>query len=106
MDILANGLLAVIMLGSTHYIDVGKEQPAIIFYEDEDTAFMRFPNGKTVTGEWRFTTDGYFVDWADGPEGEWQIAFEPGRFTYLDDQGRERGDISQIMPGDPERLKK
>jgi len=94
MDILANGLLAEIMLGSTLSIDVGKGQPAIILYEDEDTAFMRFPNGKTVTGEWHFITDGYVVDWADGPEGEWQIAFEPGRFTDLDDQGRERGDIS------------
>ena len=105
MDVLTNSLLAVIMLGSTHYIDVGKEQPAIIYYENEDTAFMRFPDGKTFAGEWKFTTNGYFVDWVGGPEGEWQIAFEPGRFTYLDAQGNERGDIAQIAPGNPEGLK-
>ena len=105
MDILSNSLLAVIMLGSTHYIDIGEQQSAVIFYEDGDTAYMRLPDGKAFTGEWRFTTDGYFVDWADGPEGEWQITFEPGRFAYVDDQGAERGGITQIVPGDPENLK-
>ena len=105
MDILSNSLLAVIMLGSTHYIDIGQRGSAVIFYEDEDTAHMRLPDGQAFKGEWRFTTDGYFVKWVDGPEGAWQIAFEPGRFAYVDDQGTERGDITQIVPGDPENLK-
>ena len=102
MDVLTNSLLAVVMLGSTHYVNLGEQQTAIIFYEDESTAHMRLPDGKTLTGEWRFTTNGYQVEWIDGPTGEWQIAFEPGRFAYLDDRGEERGDIAKIVPGDPE----
>ena len=102
MEILTPALLSVIMLGSTHYVDIGEAEPAVIFYEDEDTAFMRLPDGNTLVGDWRFTSNGYFVAWADGPEGEWRIGFEPGRFAYLDAGGTERGTIIRIHPGNPE----
>ena len=59
MDVLTSSLLAVVMLGSTHYADLGGRQTAIIFYEDERTAHMRLPGGRTLAEEWRFTTDDY-----------------------------------------------
>ena len=100
MDFLIKDLLLVMMLGNTHYIDVGKDQPAIIYYEDEDSAHMRFPNGKSVEGVWRMTESGYYVDWENGPAGEWRIARDQGRMFYVDSKGTDRGNISKIVPGD------
>ena len=92
--------LTPLMVGATHYIDVGKPVEAIIYYETSEKAHMLFPNGKTFEGEWRFTDSGYFVNWRGGSEGDWRIAYEPGRLVYLDADGVERGDITRILPGD------
>lgn len=99
-QILSTEALAPMMIGSTHYVDVGRSSDAVIYYASADVAHMALPDGAVFTGAWRFTASGYYVDWVDGPEGEWRIAFEPGRLTYLDASGAERGDITQIAPGD------
>lgn len=100
LQTLPRAALEPLMVGSTHYIDVGKPVEAVIYYETSKKAHMFFPSGKTVEGAWRYTDTGYFVNWKDGPEGDWRIAFEPGRLVYLDGDGSERGDITRISPGD------
>lgn len=100
LETLSPEALAPMMIGATHHVDVGQSEAAVIYYETAAKAHMRFPDGKTLKGDWRFTEAGYFVDWRDGPKGEWQIGFTPGRLVYLDAKGDERGDIVRIVPGD------
>ncbi len=100
MEFLVKELLLVLLVGNTHYIDVGKPDPAIIYYQDEEAAFMQFPNGHKVEGNWQLTDAGYHVDWTDGPEGEWRVARGDGRLFYVDAEGNDRGDINKIIPGD------
>ncbi|MEM7523781.1 MAG: hypothetical protein AAF360_08515 [Pseudomonadota bacterium] len=100
MDFLAKELLMVMLLGNTHYIDVGRPNEAAIYYEDEDTAHMIFPDGREVTGAWRLTEAGYHVDWENGPKGEWRLARGDGRIYYVDAKGDDRGDVVRIVPGD------
>ncbi|MEO1494054.1 MAG: hypothetical protein AAFV19_18020 [Pseudomonadota bacterium] len=101
MDFLVKDLLLVMMLGNTHYVDVGKPDPAIIFYETETRAHMQFPDGKAFRGAWNLTDGGYYVDWTGGPKAEWRLARAPGRLFYVDAEGNDRGSITKIVPGDP-----
>lgn len=102
MEILMKEALMVLMLGATHYVDTGFAEPAIIYYEDDDTAHMTLPDGRAMLGQWRFADNSYHVAWNGGEEAEWRIAFTPGRLVYLDATGAERGDITRIVPGNPE----
>jgi len=60
---LAGTILAVLMVGSTHYVDVGKSTDAIIYYPSETVAHMTLPGGPTWKGEMKINANGYFVNW-------------------------------------------
>lgn len=104
MTILTGQILAVLMIGSTHYVDVGKASDAVIYYPSETEAHMRVPDGPSWTGALEMRQDGYFVNWQDGPEGGWQISYEPGVITYIGPDGKPAGTISKIVPGNPENF--
>ena len=97
--------LGILMIGSTHYVDIGKSEDAVIYYPDATSAFMRLPDTPSMSGSMTMAEDGYTVSWDDGPEGRWQISHEPGTFTYIGPDGEPAGTISMIVPGDPERLR-
>ena len=94
--------LKVLLIGSTHYIETGSGQEAAIYYESEKVAHMRIPDGITWRGDLQLHTDGYHVTWQNGPQGAWKIGFAPGKFVYLDGEGKDRGSITKIVPGNPE----
>jgi hypothetical protein len=96
--------LSVLLVGSTHYIEMAPGKEAAIYYRTADEAFMGLPDGTRRTGRWRLTDTGYHVDWADGPSAGWQIDVEPGRIAYLDGGGVERGTVLRIVPGDAATL--
>jgi len=100
MEFMVKEMLLAVLLGTTHYVDTGKPQPAIIYYEDAKVAHMRLPNGNALKGAWRMTDAGYAVAWGDGTESEWRIAREPERLYYVDAAGADRGHITKIVPGD------
>jgi hypothetical protein len=106
MAILEKAVLSVLMIGSTHYVDLGRGTDAIIYYETDSVAHMRLPgNENALTGDWLMQTDGWFVKWRGGPEGNWHIRqTAPGRFEYLDGKKERRGVITRIVPGDAERI--
>ncbi len=97
--------LAILMIGSTHYVDVGQSEDAVIYYPTETTAHMQLPGKPALTGDLRLLDNGYFVNWQSGPEGNWQIAYSPGTFTYLGPDGKPAGIITKIVPGNPEQLR-
>ena len=94
--------LGILMIGSTHYVDIGEREEAVIYYPDATSAYMRLPDKAPMSGSIEIGDDGYTVSWNDGPEGAWQIGHEPGVFTYLGPDGEPAGTISRIVPGDPE----
>lgn len=97
--VLTAKILAVLMIGSTHYIDIGKDTDAVIYYPSETVAHMTLPDGPTFKGDLKINESGYFVDWQEGPAGDWQIIYEPGTFTYLGPNGKAVGTITKIVPG-------
>lgn len=96
--------LSVLLVGSTHYIEMAPGKEAAIYYRTADEAFMALPDGTRRTGSWRLTDTGYHVDWSGGPSAGWQIDAEPGRMAYVDAGGVERGLVSRIVPGDAAAL--
>lgn len=104
MDFLSQATMAVIMVGATHYIDIGAPKDAVIFYEDDSAAHMVLPDGAAFSGVWNLTDEGYHVGWTDGPSGDWQLNFAPGRIGYVNSDGQELGTIRRIEFGNPESL--
>ena len=94
--------LAVLLIGSTHYVDVGQGKDAAIDYPTAAVAHMALPDGRRLRGSWRPTETGYLVAWEGGPQGDRRIAFEPGRLTDIKPDGEPAGTISRIVPGNPE----
>lgn len=96
--------LRVLLIGSTHYVEMAPGTEAAIYYRSAEVAHMALPDGTRRTGRWRITETGYHVDWAEGPSAGWQIDVEPGHIGYLDAGGVERGHVSRIVPGDAAAL--
>jgi len=104
MTTLVGEALAVILIGSTHYVDVGKNDDAIIYYPSDTVAHMTLPDGPTWKGAMEIREDGYYVDWEGGPEGYWQISYQPGKFVYISPEGKPAGTVTRIVPGNPENF--
>lgn len=104
MAFLEGKVLAVILVGTTHYVDIGKETDAVIYYPSETAAHMTLPGGPTWQGSLEIKKDGYFVNWNDGPQGHWKISYTPGKFTYIGPDGKAAGTISRIVPGNAEKF--
>ncbi|MCV3273871.1 hypothetical protein [Roseobacter sinensis] len=102
MDTLTDTILAVLMIGNTHYVDIGAASDAVIFYETEKTAHMTLPGEGALVGDMTVYTDGYHVAWQGGPAGDWKIGHEAGVFTYTGPDGEAAGTITKIVPGNPE----
>ena len=102
MSVLTGKILTVLMIGSTHYVDVGKDVDAIIYFPSETEAHMTLPDGPTFQGALTMKPDGYHVAWTGGPAGDWQIAYEPGTLTYIGPEGTPAGTVTKIVPGNPE----
>lgn len=103
MTILDRNTLAVIMIGTTHVIDMGGKD-AFIHYENENRAHMLLPDGTLFHGLWTLLDGGYKVEWKDGPTGSWKLDHSPGAIDYVDANGAVRGRISRIDFGDPVSL--
>ena len=104
MEMLTTKLLALLMIGTTHYVDVGKSADAVIYYPSATVAHMTLPDGPTWKGKMALKADGYFVAWEGGPQGDWKIGYEPGKFTYIGPDGEAAGVITKIVPGNPEKF--
>ncbi|MEM7615232.1 MAG: hypothetical protein AAF245_09305 [Pseudomonadota bacterium] len=102
MTLLEGPILGFAMLGMTHYVDIGNADPAVIYYANASTAHMTLPDGPTLSGDLTLGPSGYFVDWIDGPEGDWQIARQGATLIYLNGYGEPSGEILRIVPGNAE----
>jgi hypothetical protein len=103
MTILNKDTLAIIMIGTTHVIDMSGKS-AFIHYETANKAHMLLPDGTRFHGRWDLLDDGYKVEWTDGPVGSWKLDHTPGAIDYVDATGTVRGRIARIDFGDPASL--
>lgn len=103
MAILNKDALFLIMLGTTHVIDMGGKQ-AFMYYENATDAHMLLPDGTRYHGIWRLGEDGYSVEWRGGPSASWQLDHTPGVISYVDPTGAPRGRIARIEFGDSAQL--
>lgn len=95
MAILKKESLALIMVGTTHTVDMGGKN-AFIYYPNEHDAHMLLPDGQRFAGQWKLLDDSYSVEWKDGPAGAWKLDHTPGAIDYLDATGTARGRIARI----------
>lgn len=99
MMTLEKPVLAAILIRTTHEVDLGEGRQATIYYETEDRAHMRLPDGVTMTGDWHLLDDGYAIEWQNGPSGRWTLKAMPGRISYFDTEGKDRGTVRAITFG-------
>ncbi len=104
MTILAGETLPTMMVGSTHYVDIGKDTDAVIYYASRTLAHMTLPDGPTLKGRLEIGHDGYSIDWEGGPQGDWKIDYAPGKFIYIGPDGTPGGSVTKIVPGNPENF--
>lgn len=104
MEFLSKSVLAAMMINATHYVDIGAETDAVIYYETESVAHMVLPDGTALSGAWKLTNQGYHVAWTGGPEGDWRLSHAPGRIGYVDGTGKDFGPVTRIVYGNPEAL--
>lgn len=103
MQPLSGDTLKTLMIGATHYVDVGKPTPAAIYYPSDTVAHMTLPDGPTLKGTLTLNDTGYHIAWDGGPAGDWQITHEPGAFIYTRPDGSAGGGpVTKIVPGNPE----
>ncbi|MBL9047788.1 MAG: hypothetical protein JNK34_10870 [Tabrizicola sp.] len=98
MMVLEKPVLDVLLPGFTHHVDIGQGEDARISYGASGLAQMVLPGKPPINGEWKPLQQGYHVAWRGGPAGDWQIAYELGRLTYIDPTGREAGTVTRIEP--------
>jgi hypothetical protein len=95
MAILARNALEIIMVGTTHVVDLNGKS-AFIYYETDERAHMRLPDGTTYHGQWELLDEGYRVEWTNGPAGTWNLDHQPGVIDYIDNTGAARGRVTRI----------
>jgi hypothetical protein len=95
---LDEGVLAVLLPGFTHHVDIGQAAEATISYLADGIARMTVPGRDEMTGRWHLLPAGYHVAWEGGPTGDWAIAHEPGRLVHVDPTGRAAGHVTRIAP--------
>jgi hypothetical protein len=98
MTVLEKAVLEVLLPGFTHHVDIGQGEDTRISYGAGGLAQMVLPGKPAMNGEWQPLPDGYHVAWMGGPEGEWKIAHDIGRLTYIDPTGRDAGTVTRIEP--------
>ena len=103
MAILESGILAVLMNGATHVLDLNGNE-ATIYYETDTTVHMLLPDGTARSGTWRLNDTGYSVDWQGGPSAVWTLEHEPGSIVYVNPEGTIRAPLLRVVYGNPAQL--
>lgn len=98
MNVLNRSVLAVLLPGFSHTIDLPQGAEAIISYGSKGEALLALPGKAPMSGKWHLLPDGYYVAWENGPSGDWQIRHEAGRLTYVDSTGKDAGTVTRIEP--------
>ncbi len=95
-------ILSELMVGHTHYIDVGGRKQASVYYPSDTEVHVKRPDSKIVSGSLAIKDVGYDVIWHNGINDNYNLAEHLGAFVYLDGNGKSAGTITKIVSGNPE----
>lgn len=95
-------ILSELMVGRTHYLDVGDHKQISVYYPSDCEALMKTPDAKIIRGQMTIKDVGYNISWHDGARDYYSIAEHMGAFLYIDADGKSAGTITKIAPGNPE----
>ncbi len=100
---LSRSQLDGLLTDQTVYLDTPGGE-AVIHFGGKGTSHARLANGTHMQGRWTLTDTGYCIDWADGPQGSCTriLRNEAGLRMIDDATGDPRGQVSRIVPGNPE----
>lgn len=94
--------LSELMVGRTHYLDVGGCKRIAVYYPSDTEAHMKTEDSEVIHGEMAIKDVGYNISWRHGPHHYYNIAEHMGAFVYIDADGKSAGTITKIVPGNPE----
>jgi hypothetical protein len=91
----------VLLAGNTLYLDTGKEQDTVLFYDADGSVHVRHASGVRDTGQWTLLDDGsYSIDWANGPKNSCsRLHWQAGNIQIRDLADTPRGRVVKIVPG-------
>jgi len=102
MIIFEREILSELMVGFTHYLDVGYRKQVSVYYPNDTEVLMKTLDSKVIKGEMVIKDVGCNVSWHEGPHDYYNIAEHMGAFVYIDANGKSAGTITKIVPGNPE----
>ncbi len=94
--------LSELMIGCTHYVDLGDRKQVSVYYPSSTEVYFKGLSSNVFKGQMIIEGVGYKIDWEDGSDGYYKIAEHQGAYMYIDDHGRSAGTITKIAPGNPE----
>ena len=91
----------VLLTGNTLYLDTGKEQDTILFYDADGTVRVRHASGARDSGQWTLLNDGsYRIDWVNGPKNSCsRLHWQAGNIQIRDLADVPRARVVKIVPG-------
>lgn len=91
----------VLLAGNTLYLDTGKDQPTVLFYDASDAVQVLHASGVRDSGQWALLNDGsYCIDWVNGPKGSLsRVHWQAGDIHIRDLADTPRGRLVKIVPG-------
>lgn len=98
--------LELLLCGNTLHLAVGEDQSAILFYDASGQVRAILPDGSRDTGEWRQkSVDSYCIDWVRGPKNSCTtLHCTPGHIRLVGSDGKPRGRVTRIVPGEDAAL--
>lgn len=91
----------VLLSGNSLYLDTGKDQPTVLFYDAAGGVQVRHASGVRDSGQWTLQDDGsYCVDWVNGPKNSAsRLRWQAGDIRICDLADVPRGRVVKIVPG-------
>ncbi len=98
--------LELLLCGNTLHLAVGEDRSAMLFYDASGQVRAILPDGSRDTGEWRQkSVDTYCIDWAKGPKNSCTtLHCTPGHIRLVGADGKPRGHVTRIVPGEDAAL--
>ncbi len=91
----------ILLKGNSLYLDIGKDQETILYYEASGAVRVLHASGKRDSGQWSLQDDGsYAIDWVEGPKGSSsRVHAQAGDIRIFNLAGEPRGRVVKITPG-------
>lgn len=98
--------LQLLLTGNTLHLAVGSGT-AMLYFDPQGEVRALMPNGTHDSGAWSLKApDTYCISWVKGPKDSCTtVNWAPGSIALADAQGKPRGMVMRIVPGEEAGLR-